>query len=134
MDLRPEDNQIDPKEVENFDNEYIYAAVPIITELPEETGTDEKTRSRRKLNGYARQTANPDNWQWDWDGFEFVHVRLKGKCVRSTADLYPGYRFPCGGWLISLMEGNYYRRCPGRLGGRLHEYLISYHREKSAAT
>lgn len=136
LDLQSDDELLDSTRIQEFDDEYACGAAPIIMEVPEDETDREAERdsnssttsSQRKMKGYAKQTANPDDYEWDWDGIEIVKVKGKGLCVRATRDLYPGYRFPYGGIVISLREGNDYRRNPSRSCGRLQEYLVAHHR------
>jgi len=124
-----EDKHLNASDIANFDAEYMESAAPVVVleDLDQNVGAP-STNPTKKLNSYARQSLGVD--QWDWDGFEIVFVQGKGLCVRATRDLFPGYRFPYGGVIISIEEGLMYRRNPNTLFGRgLHEYLVAYHRE-----
>ena len=132
LELGDEDIELPRSIIESFDSEYNETAVPIIQHMPEEDETTSKGHQRR-LKGYARQTEGEE--EWEWDGIKIISVHGKGKCVEATKDLYPGYRFPYGGVITSLTEGNNYRRKPNRsIGNGLHEYLVSYHRDRLTRT
>jgi hypothetical protein len=129
--------------IDSFDTEYSISAPPIVTiapegdwgtNLPQETIAQQDivnstATSTRQLNGYAQQTEGEECW--NWDGIEIIFVPRKGYCVKATRDLYPGYRFPYGGVILSILQGNSYRQRPTQpyVGNRLQEYLTAFHHE-----